>query len=84
MTDSARIPDRVEQHELGGTVSYFTLSNGLIVSVLGDGYRYADDYELHQRDLRSGEVVPYTEQRADTWEGIWALLDTLESQGAEA
>jgi hypothetical protein len=77
-----RKPTRTEPHPLGGTVSFFDLTNGLHVSVLDDQYLGPDidiDFELHERTA-DGAVIQYTEQRAADWAGIHLLIDEIEAR----
>lgn len=79
-----RKPDRTEPHPVGGTISWYTLTNGRTFTVLGDGYPSEDDdYEVHERlpatHPEAGQVIPHTETRYPTWDAVHAYLNNIEA-----
>ncbi|GAA1439291.1 hypothetical protein GCM10009617_03330 [Leifsonia poae] len=71
------------RYPLGGTLSHFTLGNGIHVTVLGDGYPHADDYETQQRN-DAGFAIAGTEQRATSWADVWRIFGELHPEYAQA
>lgn len=75
---------KITEHPLGGLIHWFQ-KGSRTYSVLGDGYPYADDYELHERvhipnedDVNPPPVLPDTELRFATLSDATDWIDTQE------